>query len=196
MTKKNPSVDAFIARTSQWQGETKKLRTILLGCGLDEALKWGKPCYTHEEHNLAIIQGFKGCCAVMFFKGALLKDPDGHLIRQGTNSQAAMRLEFTSVKQVDAMAPVLRAFVKQAMRVEDAGLQVDFKAKHELQLPDELTQRLQRDPKLAAAFHALTPGRQRAYVLHFTAAKQSKTRAARIEKHVARIRAGKGLNDR
>jgi uncharacterized protein YdeI (YjbR/CyaY-like superfamily) len=196
MGKKNPEVDAFIERSSSWRAETRKLRTILLGCGLDEALKWGKPCYTHDGGNVAIIQGFKAHCAVMFFKGSLLKDPRGHLVRQGKNSQAGMRMEFTSVKQVRALEPVLRSFVGQAIGVEEAGLKVAFNAKHALNLPDELEERLKRDRALSKAFQALTPGRRRAYVLYFAGAKQSKTRAARVDKHAGRILAGKGLNDR
>jgi uncharacterized protein YdeI (YjbR/CyaY-like superfamily) len=196
MGKKNPDVDAFIGRAKRWQGETKKLRSILLGCGLGEELKWGKPCYTYQGSNLAIIQGFKNHCAVMFFKGSLLKDRDGHLVRQGQHSQAGMRVEFTSVAQVRELEPVLRSLVAQAIRVEKAGLRVDFKQKHELELPEELARRLERDPDLSAAFHGLTPGRRRAYVLHFSSAKQSKTRASRIERCVDRILEGKGLDDR
>lgn len=196
MAKKNPAVDAFIARQTRWQAEMKKLRPVLLGSGLAEELKWGKPCYTHDGSNVAIIQPFKGCCALMFFKGSLLKDPGKHLVRQGKNSQAAMRVELTSVAQVRELEPAIRALVDQAIAVEKAGLKVDFGAKHELELPDELKLRLASDAKLAAAFDGLTPGRRRAYVMHFADAKQSKTRAARIERCVERILAGKGLNDR
>jgi uncharacterized protein YdeI (YjbR/CyaY-like superfamily) len=196
MAKKNSKVDAFIERAKQWQGETKKLRAILLACGLGEELKWGKPCYTYEGANVAIIQGFKEHCSLMFFKGALLKDPGGQLVRPGENSQAAMRMEFTSLKQIKDSEPVLRAFVEQAIALEDAGLKVEFTQKHELQYPDELTSRLAGDPDLSAAFDALTPGRRRAYVMHFAGAKQSATRAARIEKCVDAILAGRGLNDR
>lgn len=195
MSRKNPKVDAFIDRAKQWQGETKKLRSILLGYGLGEELKWGKPCYTHGEANLAIIQGFKEHCSLMFFKGSLLKDPEEYLVRPGEHSQAGMRMQFTSLKQIKEMEPVLRSFVEQAIAVEDAGLKVDFKEKHELELPEELISRLARDPDLSAAFDALTPGRRRAYAMHFAGAKQSATRAARIEKCVDRILAGKGLTD-
>lgn len=196
MGNRNPDVDAFVSRAKAWQAETKKLRAILLGCGLCEELKWGKPCYTHQGNNLAIIQGMKQHCAVMFFKGALLKDPAGQLVRPGEHSQAGMRLEFTSVKQVRELEPALRRFVAQAIRLEKAGAKVDFKAKHELTLPDELTSRLKGDPALAAAFHALTPGRRRAYVMHFSGAKQSATRAARIERCVGAILAGMGRDER
>ena len=193
--KKDPKVDAFIERAKQWQAETKKLRTILLGCGLGETLKWGKPCYTHGDANVAIIQGFKEHCSVMFFKGALLKDSRGHLVPPGEHSQAAMRMQFTSLKQIKGLEPTLKRFVDQAVALEEAGLKVDFKEKHELELPDELRDRLAKDPDLSAAFDALTPGRRRGYVLYFVGAKQSATRAARIEKYVDRILAGKGLHD-
>jgi uncharacterized protein YdeI (YjbR/CyaY-like superfamily) len=185
-----------VARATQWKIETGKLRSILLTCGLDEELKWGKPCYSHGGHNLAIIQGFKRHCSVMFFKGSLLKDPDGHLVAPGKSSQAARRLDFTSTKEIGQQEPVLRAFVEQAVEVEKAGLKVDFRARHELVLPEELSERLAADAELAAAFAALTPGRRRGYVLHVSGAKQSKTRAARIDTCVDRILAGKGLHDR
>ncbi len=196
MTTTNPKVDAYVSRARKWQDETKKLRAILLDCGLGEELKWGKPCYTFEDSNLAIIQGFKDHCSLMFFKGSLLEDTDGVLVRPGENSQAQMRVQFTSVRQIDEMEPVLRALVDQAKAVEQAGMKVDFGERREPELPEELTARLDGDPDLAAAFQALTPGRQRAYILHFSGAKQSKTRAVRIERCVERILAGKGLNDR
>lgn len=195
MSKKSPKVDAFVGRATRWQSETKKLRSILLDAGLDEELKWGKPCYTFQGKNVAIIQGFKEHCSLMFFKGALLKDPKGHLLSQGPHSQAAKRLQLTSVRQVAAIEPALRSFVAQAIRLEKAGAKVDFKAKLELRFPEELTRRLAVDPALAAAFEALTPGRRRVYVMHFTDAKQSATRVARIERCAKRIMAGRGLND-
>ena len=176
------------------RGEIRKLRSILLDCGLDEERKWGKPCFLFEGRNVAIIQPFKAHCALMFFKGALLEDTHGLLRSQGENTQSAMRLEFTSEAQV--RKAVVQSYVKQAIAVEKAGLKVAFKAKDELELPEELTQMLQKDRRLAKAFDALTPGRRRGYVLHFTAAKQSQTRTARIEKCMPRILAGKGLNDR
>lgn len=170
------------------------MRKLLLDCGLDEQLKWGKPCYSSKGKNVAIIQPFKGHCALMFFKGVLLEDTHGLLRSQGENSQSAMRLEFTS--EVEIGRTVVESYVKQAIDVETAGLKVDFKAKHALDFPDELTQSLNENPDLARAFRALTPGRQRGYILYFTAAKQSKTRIARIEKSAPRILAGKGRNDR
>jgi uncharacterized protein YdeI (YjbR/CyaY-like superfamily) len=187
-------VDAFVSRAKKWQGETQKLRSILLDCGLDEDLKWGKPCFVFEGRNVAVIQPFKEHCSLMFFKGALLQDTHGLLRSQGMNTRSALRLEFTSEAHIKKR--VVRSYVKQAIAVEKAGLKVDFKAKRELELPEELTRILKKDGKLAKAFHGLTPGRRRAYILHFTGAKQSKTRAARIEKCIPRILAGKGRNDR
>jgi uncharacterized protein YdeI (YjbR/CyaY-like superfamily) len=194
MPTQSPRVDAFVGRAKTWQGEIQKLRAIMLECGLDEDLKWGKPCFAFEGTNVAIIQPFKAHCSLMFFKGALLKDTHGLLRSQGENTQSALRLEFTSEAQVKKA--VVAAYVKQAIAVEKAGLKVDFKAKRELELPEELTKILQKDRRLAKAFHALTPGRQRAYVMHFAAAKQSQTRTARIEKAAPQILAGKGMNDR
>ncbi len=190
----NPRVDAFVSRAKKWQGEIQKLRSILLDCGLEECLKWGKPCFMFEGNNLAIIQPFKKFCSLMFFKGALLEDRHGLLRSQGENTQSALRLEFTCEAEVNKT--VVKSYVKQAIAAEKARLKVDFKAKHELKLPEELTQILQKDRKLAKAFDALTPGRQRGYVLHFTSAKQSQTRTARIEKCIPKILAGKGMNDR
>lgn len=187
-------VDAFVSRAGKWQGEIRKLRSILLDSGLDEDLKWGKPCFMFEGKNVAIIQPFKEHCSLMFFKGALLQDTYGLLRSQGENTQSALRLEFTSEAQIKKT--VVASYVKQAIAVEKAGLEVDFKVKHELEVPEELTRILQKDRKLSKAFAALTPGRRRAYVLHFTGAKQSKTRTARIEKCIPNILAGRGLNDR
>lgn len=194
MSAPRSKVDAFVSRAKKWQGETQKLRSILLDCGLDEDLKWGKPCFTFAGRNVAIIQPFKEHCSLMFFKGALLQDTYGLLRSQGENTQSALRLEFTSEAHIKKT--VVKSYVKQAIAVEKAGLKVDFKAKHELELPEDLTQILKKDRRLAKAFHALTPGRRRAYVLHFTGAKQSKTRTARIEKCIPKILAGKGMNDR
>ena len=196
MPNPDPAVDAFVTGASTWRDETAKLREILLDCGLDEALKWRKPCYSFGGGKVAIIQGFKHQCSLMFFKGTLLEDPHGVLVSPGENSQAAMRIEFPSIDRLRALEPVVREYVRAAIALEKAGAKVDFKEKNELVLPDELLARFQRDPALAAAFAALTPGRQRGYNLHFSAAKQSKTRAARIDKYAERILAGKGLNDR
>jgi uncharacterized protein YdeI (YjbR/CyaY-like superfamily) len=194
MSTKNPKVDEFVSRAKAWQGEMRKLRSILIQCGLDEELKWGKPCFMFEGRNVAIIQPFKEHCSLMFFKGALLKNSPGLLRSQGENTQAALRLEFTSEGQVKKT--MVESYVKDAIAVEKQGLKIDFKAKRELELPPELTQILGKNRKLAKAFDALTPGRKRAYVLHFASAKQAQTRTARIEKAVPMILAGKGMNDR
>ena len=194
MSAQNARVDEFVRRAKRWRGEVEALRSILLDCGLDEELKWGKPCFLFEGSNVAIIQPFKEHCALMFFKGALLEDTHGLLRSQGENTQSAMRLELTSEDQIEKS--VVQDYVKQAIAVEKAGLTVDFEAKRELELPEELSRIFERDRKLAKAFDALTPGRQRGYVLHFTGAKQSKTRTARIERSIPKILAGKGLHDR
>ena len=185
MTTTNPKVDAFVNRAKKWGAEIQKIRSILLECGLDEELKWGKPCYAVDGKNVAIIQPFEPHCALMFFKGALLKDTHGLLRRQGEHSQSAMRLEFNAESPV--VASKVKAYVKQAIELEKAGLSVKpAAAPGALDLPDELTARLKKDRALAAAFKALTPGRQRAYVIHVSGAKQATTRAARIEKCVPR----------
>jgi uncharacterized protein YdeI (YjbR/CyaY-like superfamily) len=194
MSTPNPSVDAFVGRAKTWQGEIQKLRTILLECGLEEDIKWGKPCFMFEGKNIAIIQPFKEHCSLMFFKGMLLEDTHGLLRSQGENTQSALRLEFTSEAQIKKT--VLKSYVQQAILVEKEGREVEFTAKRELELPEELTQVFKRDAKLAKAFKALTPGRQRSWVMHFSSAKQSQTRIARIEKAAPAILAGKGLNDR
>ncbi len=190
----NPEVDAYIARSTQWPAEIAELRTVLLGCGLDEELKWGKPCYVHAGSNIAIVQEMKGFLALMFFKGALLRDPAGVLEDQGPNSRSARRMRFTSVDDVERRAGAVRACVKEAVDAEDAGLEVG--PPPELVLAEELRQRLDGDPALAAAFAALTPGRQREYNLHVSDAKQASTRAARVERQVEKILDGKGLRDR
>jgi uncharacterized protein YdeI (YjbR/CyaY-like superfamily) len=193
MTTRNPKVDAFVSRAKTWRGEIEKLRTILLDCGLEEDLKWGKPCFAFEGKNVAIIQPFKEHCSLMFFKGALFKDTHGLLRSQGENTQSALRLEFRSEAQVKKT--VVASYAKQAIAVEKAGTKVEFKAKHALELPEEVTRILQRDRKLAKAFHALTPGRKRGYMLYVTGAKQSKTRSARFEKCIPKILAGLGFHD-
>ena len=194
MSAQSAKVDAFVRKANKWKDEIQALRSILLESGLDEELKWGKPCFVFEEKNVAIIQPFKEHCSLMFFKGALIKDTRKLLRSQGENTQSAMRLEFTDKKQIKKT--IVKAYVKQAIAVEKAGLKANFKAKRELELPEELTRILRKDSKLAKAFNALTPGRQRGYVLHFTGAKQSKTRTARIEKAIPRILEGKGINER
>lgn len=194
MSTPNPKVDAFIRSANAWQPEIQKLRSILLECELQEELKWGKPCFMFEGANIAIIQPFKAHCALMFFKGALLQDSYGLLRSQGANTQSAKRLEFTSESQIEET--LVRSYVKQAIGVEKSGLEAEFRAKHELVLPPELTEILRADRKLAKAFQALTPGRKRGYVLHFASAKQPQTRVARIARCIPKILAGKGLHDR
>jgi uncharacterized protein YdeI (YjbR/CyaY-like superfamily) len=194
MSTPDPKVDAFVSRAKAWRGEMQKLRAILLDCGLDEDLKWGKPCFSFEGKNVAIIQPFKEHCSLMFFKGALLEDSHGLLRSQGKNTQSALRLEFRS--EAEVKKTVLKSYVSQAIAVEKAGLKVEFKAKNELEFPRELTQILKKDRRLAKAFEALTPGRRRSYVLHFSSAKQSQTRTARIEKCAPLILAGKGFGER
>ena len=193
MSTPSPKVDAFVSRAKTWQGEIQKLRSILLECGLDEDLKWGKPCFSFDGKNVAIIQPFKDMCALMFFKGALLEDKHGLLRSQGENTQSALRLEFTSEAQIKKT--VLKSYVTQAIAAEKAGLKVDFKAKRELELPEELSELLKKDKKVAKAFAALTPGRQRSYVLHISGAKQSHTRSTRAEKCIPKILAGVGFQE-
>jgi len=194
MSTPNPKVDAFVSRAKRWRGEIQKIRAILLESGLDEELKWGKPCFQFESKNVAIIQPFKEHCALMFFKGALLEDTHSLLRSQGENTQSALRLEFRS--EAEIKKTVLKSYAKQAIEVEKSGRKVDFKAKRQLDLPDELTEILQRDRRLTKAFDALTPGRQRGYVLYFMGAKKSETRTARIEKYIPKILAGLGFHDR
>lgn len=190
----DPKVDAYIGRSTKWPGEMSELRTILLGCGLNESVKWGKPCYGHGDKNIAIMQEMNDFLSLMFFKGALIEDRAGLLRSQGPNSRSALRLEFTSVPQVQEQADIIGDYVVAAIAVEDAGLSVG--PAPELELVDELTERLATDPDLAAAFEGLTPGRQREYNLHIADAKQAKTREARIDKYVPQILAGKGMRDR
>ncbi len=193
----NPKIDSFLEAADTWQDEMSRLRKILLGCGLSEDLKWGKPCYRvgADGGNVAILQPFKANVALMFFKGALMKDPKGILESPGASSQAAKRVAFTSLDQISKFEPVLISYIEEAIRLEKSGSKVAFKKQPE-PVPPELTAAFKADPKLKAAFAALTPGRQRSYLLHFNGAKQSATRVNRIEKCVASILAGKGFNER
>lgn len=191
----NPKIEAFLREEPKWRKEASKLRQIALGCGLDEEVKWSKPCYTLGGKNVAIIIPFKDSCALMFCKGALLKDPKGILGRPGENSQSARWVKFTSVEEIARLEPTLRQYLKEAMEAQRAGREVKLKKHSEYKLPAELRRAFAEAPALKAAFSALTPGRQRAYILFIAGAKQSKTREARIEKHRARILAGKGLMD-
>ncbi|MCX6952185.1 MAG: YdeI/OmpD-associated family protein [Verrucomicrobia bacterium] len=194
MNQKNPQIDVYMENFPEWRKETEQLRAISLGCGLTEELKWNKPCYSYEGRNVVIIQGFKESCALLFCKGALLKDPKKILEKPGDNTQAALRIRFTDVQQIVKLAPVLKAYIAEAIAAEQAGLKVEFKRSPE-PVPAELQSKLDANPALKTAFAALTPGRQRAYILHFSGAKQSATRTARIEKCVPQILRGKGLND-
>lgn len=195
MNTTNPKVDAFLSRSKQWHEEFEKLRTIVLSCGLTEELKWGCPCYTFENRNVVLIHGFKEYCAVLFFKGALLKDPNGILIQQTKNVQAARQIRFTNAREITKLKPVLKAYVSEALEAEKAGLKVKLKKTSEFNIPEEFKNKLNESPALKTAFNKLTPGRQRAYIVHFSAPKQSKTRESRIEKSVQKILKGKGLND-
>jgi uncharacterized protein YdeI (YjbR/CyaY-like superfamily) len=195
MNKKNPKVDGYFKREKKWREESEKLREIVLGCPVTEELKWGKPCYTFQDSNVVIIQGFKEYCALLFGKGALLKDPKGILIQQTENVQAARQLRFTDVREITKMAPIIKAYVKEAIEVEKAGLEVQYKKTSEFKVPEELQNRFAEDRTFKKAFDALTPGRQRGYLLYFGAAKQSKTRESRIEKSMPQIFQGKGMQD-
>jgi uncharacterized protein YdeI (YjbR/CyaY-like superfamily) len=196
MVKTNPKVDEFIQKSKKWQEEFKELRTILLDCQLSEALKWGKPCYTFDNSNIAIIQGFKDYSALLFVKGSLLKDADGILIQQTENVQAARQVRFTNLPEIIELKPILRAYIHEAVEVEKAGLKVDYKQTSEYKIPEEFQKKLDEIPALKAAFEALTPGRQRAYLLYFSQPKQSKTRESRVKKSIPQILDGRGLNDR
>ena len=192
MKKMNPKVDGYLKKAEKWQEEMTKLRRISLDSGLTEELKWGKPCYTFQKSNIVIIQGFKEFCALLFCKGALLRDPNGILKKFGW--QAARRIPFTNVVEIVEMEPILKAYICEAIDAEKAGLKVRLKKKPE-PIPEELQDKLDEIPVLKAAFDALTPGRQRGYILYFSGAKQSKTRESRVEKWMRQILNGKGLND-
>ncbi len=192
----NPKVDVYISEAKKWQEEFEKLRMIILDCQLTEEFKWGKPCYTFQESNIVLIHGFKEYCALLFFNGALLNDPNGILITQTENVQAARQIRFTNVREIVEMETILKAYIYEAIEVEKAGLKVDFKKTTEYIIPEEFQNKLDEIPALKTAFEALTPGRQRAYILYFSAPKQSKTRESRIEKYMPQILNGKGLNDR
>jgi uncharacterized protein YdeI (YjbR/CyaY-like superfamily) len=192
MKKMNPKVDGYLRKARKWQEEMTKLRRISLDSGLTEELKWGKPCYTFQKSNIVIIQGFKEFCALLFCKGALLKDPNGILKKFGW--QAARRIPFSNVREIVEMEPILKVYIHEAIEAEKAGLKVNYKKNPE-PIPEELQNKLDEIPALKTAFDALTPGRQRGYILYFSGAKQSKTRESRVEKCMAQILKGKGLND-
>jgi uncharacterized protein YdeI (YjbR/CyaY-like superfamily) len=191
----NPKVDFYFSKATKWQKEYEKLRKVVLECGLEEELKWGCPCYTFQESNIVLIHGFKEYCALLFFKGALLNDTKGILVQQTENVQAARQIRFTNVKEIAGMEGVLKAYIFEAIEAEKAGLKVELKKTTEFNMPEEFQTRLDKKPALKKAFEALTPGRQRAYLLYFSAPKQAKTREWRVEKSVEQILNGKGLND-
>jgi uncharacterized protein YdeI (YjbR/CyaY-like superfamily) len=197
MSSPNPAVDSWFAKAKTWQAETAKLRSILLDCDLTEELKWGKPTYTSDDGaNIVLIMPLKETCALLFTKGALLKDPKGILVQPGENSQSARQMRFTSLAEITKLEKPLKSYVKQALEVEKAGLQVQFKKSTDLVYPKEFQDKLDRNSALREAFLQLTPGRQRQYHIHFTGAKQSATRESRVEKAIPLILDGMGLNDR
>ncbi|AKE22326.1 MULTISPECIES: YdeI/OmpD-associated family protein [Bacillus] len=191
----NPKVDEFLSKAKKWKEEFEKLRTIILDCELTEDFKWMHPCYTYNNKNVVLIHGFKEYCALLFHKGALLQDTDGILIQQTENVQAARQIRFTTVQEINELENILKAYIHEAIEVEKAGLKVEVNKNIELNIPEELQNKFDEIPALKIAFEALTPGRQRAYTLYFSQAKQSKTRESRVEKYVQKILDGKGLKD-
>jgi len=191
----NPKVNFYFSKAKKWQGELEQLRMIVLACGLTEELKWGVPCYTFQESNIVLIHVFKDYCALLFIKGALLHDAHGILVQQTEDVQAGRQIRFTSVQAIAEMEAILKAYIYEAIEVEKAGLQVNYKKTTELIIPEEFQNKLDQIPALKTAFDALTPGRQKAYMLHFSQPKQSKTREARVEKCMPQILNRKGLND-
>ncbi len=191
----NPKVDAFIGRAKKWQEELGLLRSTVLDCGLAEDFKWGHPCYTIENKNVLVIQGFKEYCALMFFKGALLKDSRQVLIKTGENTQAGRQLRFTDISQIVKLEKTIKSYVKEAAAIEKAGLKVETKKISEYTIPDELKIQFDKNPKLKTSFESLTPGRQRMYLIFFSSAKQSQTREARVAKFIPKILKGKGMDD-
>tara|TARA_R110002050_G_scaffold79810_4_gene170559 strand:+ start:20425 stop:21003 length:579 start_codon:yes stop_codon:yes gene_type:complete len=191
----NPKVDWFFDKDTKWKEEYTKLRNIVLALGLTEVLKWGVPCYTFQNSNIVLIHGFKDYCALLFHKGALLNDTDSLLIQQTENVQSARQIRFPNLEEIIAKEAVIKSYIFEAIEVEKAGLEVKMKKTKEFKMPDEFKKRLDDNPNLKNAFEALTPGRQRGYLLYFSQAKQSKTRESRIEKHIPMIFEGKGLND-
>ena len=195
MSKINPQVDFYFTKAKKWKQEVEQLRMMILDCGLTEELKWGCPCYTMDKSNIVLIHDFKEYCAVLFFKGALLKDTKKVLIQQTKNVQAARQMRFTNVDQIIKLEPVLKSYIKEAIKIEKAGLKVEMKKPEEFEMAAEFKAKLDKSAALKKAFYSLTPGRQRAYLLHFSSPKQSTTRASRVEKCMPQILNGKGLND-
>jgi uncharacterized protein YdeI (YjbR/CyaY-like superfamily) len=191
----NPKVDFFFNKAKQWQEEYERLRIIILDCGLTEELKWGCPCYTFEQNNIVLIHGFKVYCSILFFKGVLLNDIRSVLIQQTENVQSARQMRFTNLQEIVGTTTIIKGYIQEAIELEKAGLKVQLKAPSEFKVVEEFQDKLDHIPTLKTAFEALTPGRQRAYVLHFAAPKQSKTREQRVEKYMQKIMNGKGLDD-
>jgi uncharacterized protein YdeI (YjbR/CyaY-like superfamily) len=191
----NPKVDVFLGKAKKWQREMTELRRIVLDCQLTEELKWYQPCYTYKDANVLIISGFKDYCALNFFKGALLSDSHGLLVRPGKNTQAGSQIRFAGLQEIVEKEQVLKSYILEAVEVEKAGLKVQYKETDEFDIPDELLIKFEDRPELKKAFLALTPGRQRAYLLYFSAPKQSKTRESRVEKYIQPILNKRGLND-
>jgi len=191
----NPKVDEYIQNAKKWQDEFKKLRAIVLDSTLTEEFKWKVPCYTYEGSNVVLIHGFKEYCALLFIKGSLLHDPSGVLIQQTANVQAGRQVRFTNVDEISALEPVIKSYIGEAIEIEKSGAAVDYKKNTDFDIPEELQAKFDEIPPLKAAFDTLTPGRQRAYILHFAQPKQTKTREARVEKYLQQILDGKGLND-
>lgn len=193
--KTNPNVDTFITNAKNWRQELKQLRAILLDSELTEDFKWRQPCYTFQGKNVVVLGPMKDSCAFAFFKGALLKDPHGVLARPGQHSQSTRWIKFTSVREITEMKSILRAYIREAIQIQKSGLKVKLKKTSDLKIPQELQLMLDEFPDVKQAFEALTPGRQRAYIYHFSAPKQSKTREARIQRFMPHILKGKGLMD-
>jgi uncharacterized protein YdeI (YjbR/CyaY-like superfamily) len=191
----NPKADFYFRKSKKWQEELEELREIILNCGLNEQVKWGVPCYSYNDTNVVLIHEFKEYCAMLFFKGVLLKDPKKILVQQTKNVQSARQIRFTGIKEIQKMEKTLKAYVYEAIEIEKAGLTVELKKTKEYPVPDELKAVFKGDPEFKKAFYALTPGRQRGYLLYFSSAKQAKTREARIEKYTKNILKGKGLED-
>jgi len=191
----NPEVDNYIDNATRWQKEIKQLRAIVLDCGLDEELKWGKPTYMYRDKNVCIIQGFKNYIALLFFKGFLMIDPEGILVKAGENARVGRQLKFTDLKDILKIKSIIKQYVYDAIELEKAGVKVMPKKDLGVEIPEELEEAFRKKPKLKSAFFSLTPGRQRAYVFNFKQPKQSETRAARIEKYTPQILAGVGIND-
>jgi uncharacterized protein YdeI (YjbR/CyaY-like superfamily) len=195
MNRTNPKVDAVLRRATKWQEEFEALRTIVLDCQLTEELKWYQPCYTFQGKNIVLIHGFKEYCALLFFKGVLLRDPRGLLIQQTENVQAGRQIRFTNLREIVKMKSVLKSYIQEAIEVEKAGTKVKLKKTSEYKVPEEFQKKLDENPALKSAFAALTPGRQRGYLYHFSQAKRPETREARVEKYIQQIFNGKGLDD-